>query len=187
MKATALEIPEVLLLAPQVHADERGFFLESFNQTTFSDATGISSVFFQDNHSQSAQGVLRGLHYQIRQPQGKLVSVVCGAVFTVAVDLRRSSVTFGKWVCTELNEYNHHQLWIPPGFAHGFLALSATADVHYKATDYYAPQAEGCIRWDDPALGIQWPLGGLVPALSAKDAAALPLPPDPSTSHRNSA
>ena len=175
MKATALEIPEVLLLAPQVHADERGFFLESFNQATFTDATGISSVFFQDNHSQSAQGVLRGLHYQTRQPQGKLVSVVCGAVFTVAVDLRRSSVTFGKWVCTELNEYNHHQLWIPPGFAHGFLALSASADVHYKATDYYAPQFERCIAWDDPTLAISWPLKDGWPQMSAKDRAGIRL------------
>lgn len=169
MKATALAIPEVLLLAPQVHADERGFFLESFNQATFTDATGINSVFFQDNHSQSSQGVLRGLHYQIRQPQGKLVSVVSGAVFTVAVDLRRSSVTFGKWVCTELNEYNHHQLWIPPGFAHGFLALSASVDVHYKATDYYAPQFERCIAWNDPTLAIPWPLKNGWPQMSTKD------------------
>lgn len=134
MKARALAIPEVLLLAPEMHADERGFFLESFNQTTFATVTGTNVVFSQDNHSRSAQGVLRGMHYQIRQAQGKLVSVVRGAVLSVALDLRRSSVTFAKWVCPELSENNHHQLWTPPGFAHGFLVLSASVDVHYKAT-----------------------------------------------------
>lgn len=169
MKARALAIPEVLLLAPQVHVDERGFFLENFNQAAFARATGLDLVFLQDNHSRSAQGVLRGLHYQIRQPQGKLVSVVCGAVFTVAVDLRRSSATFTQWVSAELTEDNHHQLWIPPGFAHGFLALSASTDVHYKATDYYAPQFERCIAWDDPSLAIPWPLKGRRPRVSAKD------------------
>lgn len=169
MKASALAIPEVLLLSPQVHADERGFFLENFNQAAFTGATGLDLFFLQDNHSRSAQGVLRGLHYQIRQPQGKLVSVVCGAVFTVAVDLRRSSATFAQWVSAELTEDNHHQLWIPPGFAHGFLALSASADVHYKATDYYAPQFERCIAWDDPALAIPWPLKRGWPQVSAKD------------------
>lgn len=168
MKTTALAIPDVLLLAPQVHADKRGFFLEIFNQASFASATGLTMVFLQDNHSRSDHGVLRGLHYQIRQPQGKLVSVVCGTVFTVAVDLRRSSATFGKWVSAELSDVNHHQLWIPPGFAHGFLTLSASADVHYKATDYYAPQFERCIAWDDPALAIPWPLKS-GPQLSAKD------------------
>ena len=175
MKVSALAIPEVLLLAPQVHADERGFFLESFNQANFSRATGIKLVFPQYNHSRSSRGVLRGLHYQIRQSQGKLVSVVCSAVFTVVVDLRRSSVTFRKWVGAELTEDNHHQLWIPPGFAHGFLALSASVDVHYKATDYYAPQFERCIAWDDPTLAISWPLKDGWPQMSAKYRAGIRL------------
>ena len=171
MKANALSIPEVLLLVPKVHADERGFFLESFNHDVFAEITGLSPVFLQDNHSRSREGVLRGLHYQVGQPQGKLVSVVWGAVFTVAVDLRRSSATFAKWVSAELSESNHHQLWIPPGFAHGFMALSASADVQYKATDYYAPRYERCISWNDPTLAIDWPLRGRQPILSARDLA----------------
>ena len=171
MKVSALAIPEVLLLTPDVHEDERGFFLESFNQTSFLAATGLKVLFPQDNRSRSAQGVLRGLHYQIRQPQGKLVSVVSGTVATVAVDLRITSTTFGRWVGAELSEMNHQQLWIPPGFAHGFLTLSTTADVYYKATDYYAPEFERCIAWNDPALNISWPLREGQPTLSAKDRA----------------
>lgn len=171
MKVTALAIPDVLLLEPEVHADQRGFFLESFNQGAFVKSTGLDVAFLQDNHSRSSAGVLRGLHYQIRQPQGKLVSVICGTVFTVAVDLRRSSGTFAQWVSAELSGDNHQQLWIPPGFAHGFMAVSASADVHYKATDYYVPHFERCIAWDDPTLAIPWPVKGGRPLMSAKDLA----------------
>ena len=174
MKVTATAIPEVLLLEPKVFGDARGFFLESFNQRVFREATGIDADFVQDNHSRSAQGVLRGLHYQIRQAQGKLVRVVRGAVFDVAVDVRRSSPTFGQWVGEVLSEENNRQLWIPPGFAHGFLVLSDSADFLYKATDYYAPEHERCIAWNDPAIGIEWPLGG-EPVLSAKDRAGVAL------------
>lgn len=171
MNVLRTEIPEVLILEPKVFGDSRGFFLESFNQRSFAQATGLDVAFVQDNHSRSARGVLRGLHYQLQQPQGKLVRVVRGAVFDVAVDVRRSSPTFGRWVGVELTENNHCQLWVPPGFAHGFVVLSDTADFLYKTTDYYAPQYERSIVWNDPAIGIRWPYEG-APALSAKDAAA---------------
>lgn len=172
MKVTPTAIPEVLLIEPRVFGDARGFFFESFNQRAFAQATGLQLDFVQDNHSRSAQGVLRGLHYQIEQPQGKLVRVVRGRVFDVAVDLRRRAPSFGQWVGIELSEDNHRQLWIPPGFAHGFLVLSESADFLYKTTDYYAPAHERCIAWNDPQLGIQWP-AGVLPQLSAKDAAGL--------------
>jgi dTDP-4-dehydrorhamnose 3,5-epimerase len=168
MQVTSTAIPEVLIIEPKVFGDARGFFFESFNQRAFAQATGLTLNFVQDNHSRSAQGVLRGLHYQIRQPQGKLLRVVRGSVFDVSVDVRRSSPTFGQWVGVELSESNHRQLWVPPGFAHGFLVTSESADVLYKTTDYYAPEHERCIAWDDPAIGIQWPLDG-APQLSAKD------------------
>jgi dTDP-4-dehydrorhamnose 3,5-epimerase len=172
MKVTRTEIPDVLVIEPKVFGDARGFFLESWNEKSFRESTGVQLPFLQDNHSRSAQGVLRGLHYQLQKPQGKLVRVVRGAVFDVAVDVRRSSPTFGKWVGTELSEENHRQFWVPPGFAHGFLVLSEWADFLYKTTEYYAPQHERCIAWNDPALGIQWPLasaGLQEPLLSAKD------------------
>ena len=173
MKATPTAIPDVLLIEPKVFGDARGFFYESFNQQAFDDALGRHVTFVQDNHSRSTKGVLRGLHYQADpHAQGKLVRVVLGAVFDVAVDIRRDSPTFGRWVGAELSEENQRQLWLPPGMAHGFLVLSESADFLYKATDYYAPQAEHSIRWDDPSLGIAWPLGGEAPRLSAKDAAA---------------
>jgi dTDP-4-dehydrorhamnose 3,5-epimerase len=165
---TATAIPDLLILEPQVFGDARGFFFESFNQQDFNQATGLKVQFVQDNHSRSAQGVLRGLHYQLQQAQGKLVRVVRGAVFDVAVDIRQNSPTFGQWEGVELTEDNHKQMWIPPGFAHGFLVLSDSADFLYKTTDYYAPQYERCIVWDDPAIGITWPKG-LQPTLSAKD------------------
>lgn len=168
MKVTSMAIPEVLLLEPEVHSDERGFFLESFNQKSFYRATGLDVHFLQDNHSRSARHVLRGLHYQIQQPQGKLVRVVRGAIFDVAVDIRASSPTFGQWVGVKLTEHDHTQLWIPPGFAHGFLVLSESADVLYKTTDYYQPADEACIAWDDPVIGVQWPLQ-TPPILSARD------------------
>lgn len=173
MKVTPTAIPDVLIIEPKVFGDSRGFFFESFNQKVFREATGVVADFVQDNHSRSAQGVLRGLHYQIEQPQGKLVRVVRGAVFDVAVDLRKSSATFGKWVDAELTEENHRQLWIPPGFAHGFLTLSESADFLYKTTDYYAPQFERCIAWDDPTLAIAWPLAGHSPQISVKDQAGV--------------
>ena len=168
MKALAQAIPDVLVLEPRVFNDARGFFFESFNQDAFEAATGLSCRFVQDNHSRSAKGVLRGLHYQVTQPQGKLVRVCAGEIFDVAVDVRRTSPTFGRWVGVVLSAENKRQMWIPEGFAHGFLTLSDSADVLYKATDYYAPHHERCIRWDDPAVGITWP-GGLTPLLSAKD------------------
>jgi dTDP-4-dehydrorhamnose 3,5-epimerase len=168
MQATRLAIPDVVLIEPKVFGDARGFFYESFNQRAFNQATGTAYQFVQDNHSRSAKGVLRGLHYQIQQPQGKLVRVVQGAVFDVAVDIRKSSPTFGKWVGTELSADDHRQLWVPPGFAHGFVVLSETAEFLYKTTDYYAPEHERCIAWNDEELAIQWPLG-LTPVLSAKD------------------
>lgn len=154
--------------------DTRGFFFESYNQHEFAQATGLNVKFVQDNHSRSAKGVLRGLHYQLGQPQGKLVRVVRGKVFDVAVDVRRSSPTVGQWVGLELSEDNHRQLWIPPGFAHGFLVLSDTADFLYKATDYYAPAHERAIRWDDPQIGIAWPMQELRVQISLKDQNALP-------------
>ena len=172
MKATRLAIPEVVLIEPKVFGDARGFFFESFNQKAFNEATGTNHQFVQDNHSRSAQGVLRGLHYQIQQPQGKLVRVVRGAVIDVAVDIRKSSPTFGQWVAEELSEDNHRQLWVPPGLAHGFVVLSDSADFLYKTTDYYAPEHERSIAWDDPAIGIEWPLaahGIAQPVLSDKD------------------
>lgn len=168
MKVTLTAIPDVLIIEPKVFGDERGFFFESFNQKAFKDATGLDVNFVQDNHSRSAKGVLRGLHYQVQQPQGKLVRVVRGAVFDVAVDIRKGSPTFGKWVGVELSEDNHKQFWVPAGFAHGFLVLSESADFLYKTTDYYAPAQERCIAWDDPAIGIQWPAGA-TPLLSPKD------------------
>ena len=168
-------IPEVVIIEPKVFGDARGFFFESFNQKAFNDATGTNHQFVQDNHSRSAQGVLRGLHYQIQQPQGKLVRVVRGAVIDVAVDIRKSSPTFGQWVAEELSEDNHRQLWVPPGFAHGFVVLSEMAEFLYKTTDYYAPAFERCIAWDDPTLAIDWKLAGRQPLLSAKDAQGLPL------------
>ena len=169
MKATRLAIPEVVLIEPKVFGDARGFFFESFNQKVFNEATGTNHQFVQDNHSRSAKGVLRGLHYQIQQPQGKLVRVVRGAVFDVAVDIRKSSPTFGQWVAEELSEDNHRQLWVPPGFAHGFMVLSETAEFLYKTTDYYAPHYERCIAWNDPVIGIEWPHLAQAPVLSAKD------------------
>ena len=175
MKATRLSIPEVVLIEPKVFGDARGFFFESFNQKAFNEATGTNHPFVQDNHSRSSRGVLRGLHYQIQQAQGKLVRVARGAVFDVAVDIRRSSPTFGQWVGAELTEDNQQQLWVPPGFAHGFVVLSESADFLYKTTDYYAPQHERFIVWNDPSLGIEWPGLALPPALSGKDAAGLSL------------
>ena len=174
MKATRLAIPEVVLIEPQVFGDARGFFFESFNQKTFNEATGTNHPFVQDNHSRSSQGVLRGLHYQIQQPQGKLVRVARGKVWDVAVDIRKSSPTFGQWVGAELSEDNQHQLWVPPGFAHGFVVLSESADFLYKTTDYYAPEHERCIAWNDPQLAIRWPYEG-EPRLSAKDTQGLAL------------
>ena len=175
MNVIRTAIPEVVLIEPKVFGDARGFFFESFNQKAFNDATGTNHQFVQDNHSRSAQGVLRGLHYQIQQPQGKLVRVVRGAVIDVAVDIRKSSPTFGQWVAEELSEDNHRQLWVPPGFAHGFVVLSEMVEFLYKTTDYYAPAFERCIAWDDPTLAIDWKLSGRQPLLSAKDAQGLPL------------
>jgi dTDP-4-dehydrorhamnose 3,5-epimerase len=175
VKATRTAIHDVVLLEPKVFGDARGFFFESFNQRAFREATGADVRFVQDNHSRSARGVLRGLHYQLKQPQGKLVRVVRGSVFDVAVDIRRSSPTFGRWVGAELSEQNQHQLWVPAGFAHGFLVLSESADFLYKTTEYYAPEHERCIAWNDPAIGVEWPLAATAlaaPLLSVKDAAA---------------
>jgi len=173
MNIIETNLPGVLLIEPRVFGDARGFFMESWNRQTFL-GLGLDLDFVQDNHSRSARGVLRGLHYQLNQPQGKLVRVVSGAVFDVAVDLRRSSPHFGKWVGYELSAENHRTLWIPPGFGHGFLVLSDTADFLYKTTAYYAPEWDRGVRWDDPAIGIQWPLDG-APQLSAKDQAQPPL------------
>jgi dTDP-4-dehydrorhamnose 3,5-epimerase len=173
MKVTPTGIPEVLIFEPQVFGDHRGFFFESFNQQIFSDKTGLTCPFVQDNHSLSQQNILRGLHYQIQQAQGKLVRVVAGEIFDVAVDIRRSSATFGQWVGVILSAENKQQLWIPPGFAHGFYVLSATAEVLYKTTDYYAPQHERTIQWNDPDLAIVWPLLAETPVLSAKDQAGV--------------
>ncbi|MGR8978630.1 MAG: dTDP-4-dehydrorhamnose 3,5-epimerase [Gammaproteobacteria bacterium] len=174
MIATSLAIPDVILLEPTVFGDERGFFFESFNQRQFEEIVGKKVGFVQDNHSRSAKNVLRGLHYQIRQPQGKLVRVIVGEVFDVAVDLRRSSPSFGQCAGTVLSSENKHQLWIPEGFAHGFVVLSDCAEVLYKTTDYYAPNFERGILWDDPDLGIDWPIDEL-PVLSGKDAQAMNL------------
>lgn len=168
MKTTRLAIPDVILIEPKVFGDDRGFFFESFNHQRFEEAVGHPVKFVQDNHSRSAKGVLRGLHYQIQNPQGKLVRVVAGAVFDVAVDLRRSSPTFGRWVGALLSAENKHQLWVPEGFGHGFVVLSEAADFLYKTTDYYAPAHERGIAWNDPGIGIQWPYQG-EPVLSKKD------------------
>ena len=170
MKVIATDIPDVLIIEPKVFGDERGFFYESFNAAAFEAATGVKRSFVQDNHSKSQRGVLRGLHYQIQQPQGKLVRVVAGEVFDVAVDLRRSSTTFGRWVGTRLSAENQRQLWIPEGFAHGFVVLSETAEFLYKTTDYYAPEHERSLLWNDPQIGIEWPFQEL-PQLSQKDLA----------------
>ena len=174
MKVTPTAIPDVLIIEPRVFGDARGFFYESFNQKAFNEATGLSLNFVQDNHSRSAQGVLRGLHYQIKQPQGKLVRVVRGAVFDVAVDIRKSSPTFGQWVGLELSEDNRKQIWIPAGFAHGFVVTSESAEFLYKTTDYYAPEHERCIAWNDRDIAIDWPLT-MHPSLSAKDQQGLAL------------
>ena len=170
MKVTASSLPDLLTIEPRVFGDARGFFTESWSEKVFDEAVGRPVRFVQDNHSRSARGVLRGLHYQLPpHAQGKLVRCVSGAVFDVAVDLRRSSPHFGRWAGVELSADNHRQLWIPPGFAHGFLVLSESADFLYKTTDTYAPQAEGSVRWDDPAIGIEWPDLGLAPLLAEKD------------------
>ena len=168
------ELPEVLVLEPKVFGDARGFFYESFNERDFAQATGLSAQFVQDNHSLSARGVLRGMHYQIEHAQGKLVRVVRGEVFDVAVDMRRSSSTFGRWSGVRLSSENNRQIWVPPGFAHGFLVLSEAAEFLYKTTDYWYPEHERSVGWNDPAVGIQWPLpeGIQTPLLAAKDAAA---------------
>ncbi len=168
MRVTASAIAEVLVIEPEVFGDERGFFFESYNQRNFSRETGVEAVFVQENHSRSSRNVLRGLHYQIRQSQGKLVRVVVGEVFDVAVDLRKSSRTFGRWVSQALSADNKRILWIPPGFAHGFLTLSDCAEVLYMSTDYYAPEHERCIAWNDSDIGIAWPRAG-APVLSEKD------------------
>lgn len=174
MKVTRLSIPDVMMIEPKIFGDQRGLFFESFNQRVFNDVTGTSCHFVQDNHSRSSRGVLRGLHYQSAPyAQGKLVRVVSGAVWDVAVDVRRTSVTFGKWVGCELSEDNRCQLWIPPGFAHGFVVLSESADFLYKATNYYSPQNEHCISWDDPTLAIAWPLDRGEVILSEKDAGGI--------------
>jgi dTDP-4-dehydrorhamnose 3,5-epimerase len=174
MQIQKTEIPDLLIIEPKVFGDDRGFFYESFNERRFAELTGISPRFVQDNHSRSGRNVLRGLHYQIRQPQGKLVRVTSGEVFDVAVDMRRSSPTFGRWVGVTLSAENKRQLWIPEGFAHGFVVTSESAEFLYKTTDYWAPEYERSVRWDDPAIGIQWPLEG-TPQLSAKDQAGVPL------------
>jgi len=171
MQVIQTKIPEVLIIKPRVFGDDRGFFMESFNEQTWHEKTGVALNFVQDNHSRSSKGVLRGLHYQIQQPQGKLVRVTAGEVFDVAVDLRRSSPTFGKWVSVVLSGDNKLQFWVPPGFAHGFQVLSEQADFLYKATDFYAPEHERSIVWNDPDLQINWPLN-VDPELSAKDAEA---------------
>lgn len=172
MNIIRTQIPEVLIVEPKVFGDQRGFFFESYNAAAFREATGVDVEFVQDNHSGSARGVLRGLHYQIQKPQGKLVRVVRGSVFDVSVDMRRESPTFGKWVGEVLSEENRRQVWVPAGFAHGFLVLSERAEFLYKTTDYYAPECERCLAWNDPTVGIAWPLAELGEAaltLSAKD------------------
>lgn len=173
MKVIQTEIHDALILEPRVFGDARGFFLESYNKRVLAEAAGIRAEFVQDNHSRSARGVLRGLHYQLRQPQGKLVRVASGTVFDVAVDIRRSSPTFGKVACVELSDANQRMFWLPPGLAHGFLVVSESADFLYKTTDYYAPEHERCILWNDPELAIPWPLAG-APTLSAKDINGVP-------------
>lgn len=175
MQARSTSIVEVKIFEPRVFGDERGYFFESYHRARFKELTGYDVCFVQDNQSRSSRGVLRGLHYQIQQPQGKLVRVLSGAVFDVAVDIRRSSPTFGQWVGETLSAQNHKQLWVPEGFAHGFYVLSEFAEVLYKTSDYYAPEHERCIRWDDPQIGIEWPLDG-PPQLSEKDRKGVGLP-----------
>jgi dTDP-4-dehydrorhamnose 3,5-epimerase len=175
MQVRPTAIPDVRVVEPRVFGDDRGFFFESFNRRRLEDALGRSLDFVQDNHSLSRRGVLRGLHYQLPHPQGKLVRVTRGEVFDVAVDLRRPSPTFGRWVGERLSAENKRQLWIPEGFAHGFLVLSDAAEFLYKTTDYWHPEHERCVRWDDPALAIDWPLAGIAPLVSAKDAQGVPL------------
>ena len=170
MKMTPANIPDVLIIEPKVFGDARGFFYESFNQKVFNEVTGLNATFVQDNHSRSIKGVLRGLHYQIQHPQGKLVRVTQGEVFDVAVDLRRSSPSFGKWVGMVLSADNKRQLWIPPGFAHGFVVTSESAEFIYKTTDYWYPEHERCLLWDDPSIGVAWPISS-APQLAAKDVA----------------
>ena len=174
MKAIPTSIPDVLVVEPSVHGDARGFFFESWNRKAFAKLAGREVDFVQDNHSMSLKGVLRGLHYQVKQPQGKLARVVSGEVYDVAVDLRRSSPTFGRWVGERLSAANRRMMWIPEGFAHGFLVMSESAEFLYKTSDYYAPEHERTLLWNDPALGIRWPLEG-APALKPKDAAGTPL------------
>jgi len=174
MRFIACDIPGPIIIEPKVFGDERGFFLESWNDAAFAEA-GLDLAFVQDNHSRSSRGVLRGLHYQDPNPQGKLVRVANGRVFDVAVDIRRSSATFGRWIGVELSGANQRMLWVPPGFAHGFLTLEDKTDFLYKCTDFYQPAAEYCLRWDDPALAIDWPLEDMTPELSAKDKAGKPL------------
>ena len=174
MKVTPTRIPEVLILEPKVFEDPRGFFLESYNRRVFKQATGVDPEFVQDNESFSARNVLRGLHYQVRQPQGKLITAIAGEIFDVAVDLRRGSPTFGKWASATLSGGTHRAIWIPPGFAHGYLVLSEQAIVAYKASDFYAPQHERTLLWNDPALGIRWPLE-TEPVMSDKDRRGSPL------------
>ncbi len=174
MKATRLSIPDVVLLDPTVFGDARGYFYESYNQRVFRDLTGLDPTFVQDNHSRSVKGVLRGMHYQIKQTQAKLVRVLSGEVYDVVVDVRKSSPTFGRWIGEILSAENRRELWIPGGFAHGFLVLSEAAEFFYKATDYWAPEHERAIAWNDPAIGIAWPLDG-TPIISAKDGQAVKL------------
>ncbi len=174
MNIIKTKIPDLLIIEPKVFGDERGFFFESYNKQKFHQLTGLELDFIQDNHSKSAKNVLRGMHYQIKQPQGKLVRAVQGEVFDVAVDIRKNSPTFGQWVGVHLSAENKKQFWVPAGFAHGFVVLSETAEFLYKTTDYYAPEHERSIKWDDPQIGIDWPIEG-APALSEKDKAALPL------------
>ncbi len=169
MNVVETSLPGLLILEPKVFGDARGFFMESFNAKTFKASTELDVDFVQDNHSRSSRGVLRGLHYQIRQPQGKLVRVTQGRVYDIAVDMRKSSPGFGRWVGVELSGENNRQLWIPAGFAHGFVVLSESADFLYKTTDYYAPEHERCLAWNDPTVNVDWHLDGLVPSLSAKD------------------
>ena len=172
---TKTNLPEVLILQPKVFGDARGFFFESFNARDFAEATGLNSQFVQDNHSRSSRGVLRGLHYQIKHSQGKLVRVVAGEVFDVAVDMRKDSPQFGQWTGCHLTAENAKQLWVPPGFAHGFFVMSESADFLYKTTDYWFPEHERCLLWNAPQLAIEWPLGDISPLLAAKDTAGLPL------------
>ena len=174
MNVLPTKLEGVVVLEPKIFGDARGFFMESYNAKTMREALGITYEFVQDNHSRSAQGVLRGLHYQIRQPQGKLVRVVKGRVFDVAVDMRKSSPTFGEWAGVELSEDNHRQVWVPPGFAHGFVVLSESADFLYKTTEYYAPEHERCLAWNDATVNIEWPFD-FSPVLSEKDRKGMPL------------